>query len=151
VRRNPVRIAATAAVIAASALAASSAQAATPTCVPLGDVFGSCPTGQSIQLTFTTFTPDAPSNGQITAIAGGVALPSDPYVPPNPATAIAQGKLFPTDPTLPTDPYAIGRIYAPTADRSTYLFEGHLVPASDNTLPGDPYRFLGVFVPPNPI
>jgi hypothetical protein len=147
VRRNPIRIAAAAAAIAATALCASSAQAAT-TCDPLGDVFCTT-TGNSIQLTFTTFTPGAlQQNGQITAIAGGVLSPGDPYLPPNPSTAIAQGKLYPGD---PYHPYAIGRVYAPTADRSTYLFDGHLVPASDSTAPADSYGFRGMLLPPNPI
>jgi len=142
--------AATLATIAGLALTARSAQAATTPCDPLGDVF--CPgTGGAVQLTFTPGTTGA---GQITALATGVAAPADPYIPPNPATAYAQGKLYqgaPGDPYSPGDPYLIGRVYAPTADRPTWLFDGHLVPATDAGFPTDPTRFVGVLLPPSPI
>jgi hypothetical protein len=142
--------AATVATIAGLALSAGAAQAATTPCDPLGDVF--CPgSGGRVQLTFTAFTPGSPGTGQTTALATGVAEPSDPYLPPNPSTAYAQGKLYPVDSGAPSDPYAIGRVYAPTATRPTWLFDGHRVPATDSGSPTDPYKFVGVLLPPNPI
>jgi hypothetical protein len=145
-----VRGAATVATVAGLALSAGAAQAATTPCDPLGDVF--CPgTGGRVQLTFSAFALGPVGTGQATALATGVALPPSPIVPQNPSTAYAQGKLYPVDPLIPTDPYLIGRVYAPTTTRPTWLFDGHLVPASRASSPGDPYRFVGVLLPPNPI
>jgi hypothetical protein len=145
--------AATVATIVGLALIAGTATAATAPCDPLGDVF--CPgTGGHVQLTFTAFTPGTLGTGKITALATGVTYPADPYTPPNPSTAYAQGKLYagrPGDPFAPSDPYLIGRVYAPTANRPTWLFDGHLVPATDASAPADQYRFVGVLLPPNPI
>jgi hypothetical protein len=117
------------------------------------DVCNGTAQGQSFQLTFETFTPDCvdvcDTRGQTTALIGGALIPPNPIEPSSPSCKLAEGKLF-----LPgaSDFFAIGRVIPPNPIRPTYLFDGHLVPASGSApvIPPNPIIFRGRLFTPRP-
>jgi hypothetical protein len=156
--RRRATIAATAAALAA--LATAGGAQADPL-IPCDQLDTPCPPEKPaiqnhLQIGFDSFTVASeggglPDKGQIRATAGGAFIPPNPVLPPSPSAALAEGKLYLQG---ADDFFAIGKLYPPDPMRPSYLFDGHLVPASippNPVAPPDPITFVGKYWPPVPI